>query len=86
MYAQGAGSIENIGVDDEVVVGHVEFARHVFEEAADLCGEVNDVSGTEGAECCEALVVAAQKVNEMMKIGIEMKGNKMLINKQMYAQ
>jgi hypothetical protein len=61
MNAQRTGGVEHIGVDDEVIVGHVEFSRHILEEAANLRGEVDDVGRCERCECRKALVVAASE-------------------------
>ncbi len=36
LNSQCAGGVENVGVDDEVVVGHVELSRHILEKAAHL--------------------------------------------------
>ena len=57
LHAQRAGGIEDVGVNNKVVVGHVKFSRHILEEASDLSSEVDDVGGAKGGECSEALVV-----------------------------
>ena len=36
LHFQSASGIENIRVDDEVVVGHVELSRHILEQATHL--------------------------------------------------
>jgi hypothetical protein len=58
LYAQSTGSIEHIGVNDEVVVGHVELSRHILEQSTDLRGEVYDVSGPKCRKSSKTLVVS----------------------------
>ena len=57
LHAERACGIEDVGVNNKVVVGHVKFSRHILEEATDLSSEVDDVGGAKGGECSEALVV-----------------------------
>jgi hypothetical protein len=54
---QRAGGIEHVGIDDEIVVGHVELSRHIFKETPDLGSEVDDVRGAKRGENCEAFVI-----------------------------